>query len=244
MKEYEIISKYFKPLTNSFSGALDLSDDVAIFPKNDKIDYVITTDSILEGAHFIENSMPETIAHRLIVSNLSDIASAGATPKFITLNGSISSKTDEAWLKSFANKIAELQKEYGFHLLGGDTIKSEDKLYFSATIIGEVDSGKALIRRNAKGSDDIYVSGKIGDAYMGLKVLLGSFEDIGKQEKNYFINKYTSPTARISLGEKLIGFANSATDISDGLIIDLQNICDSSNLSAEIKKDAIPLSIG
>lgn len=241
MKEYEIISKYFSPLSSSFNGALNLSDDMAIFSKDGTTDYVITTDAMVEGSHFLENSIPETIAARLLASNLSDIASAGGVPKFYLLNGSISSKTDEKWLKAFADKLSRIQKEFKVHLIGGDTVKSEDKLFFSATVVGEVRKNCALLRSGAKVGDDIYVSGSIGEAYIGLKILEGEMSEFSYEDKNYFINRYIDPKPRIQLGNAIAPFANSCTDISDGFIIDLENICKASGVSAKLDKYLIPV---
>lgn len=242
MKEYEIISKYLKPLASSFDGSLGLSDDVAIFPKDDKTDYVVTTDAMVEGVHFFENSIAEAIASRLLASNLSDIASCGATPKFYLLNGTISSKTDEKWFKDFTSKLQRIQNEFGIHLLGGDTVKCEEKLFFSATVIGEVPKGQALHRNAAEIGDDIYVTGNMGEAYIGMKILKGDFEDLSYEDKNYFINRYVDPKPRVKIGEAIAPYANACTDISDGFVIDMENICDVSNVSAQLDKYLIPIS--
>jgi len=243
MKEYEIIAKYFKPLAYKFAGSLNLEDDVAIFPKDALNEYVITTDSMVEGVHFFENSIAETVASRLLASNLSDIASSGAKPKFLTLNGTINSKTDENWIKSFAEKIDEISKEYGVYLVGGDTVKNDDKLFFAATIIGEIPKGRALNRNKAKIGDDIYVSGTIGEAFLGMQILKGEFEDLEQNDKNYFVNRYTSPTARVELGNELVNLANACADISDGFFIDLENICKSSSHSADVFINKIPIAL-
>ncbi|MDX1949249.1 MAG: thiamine-phosphate kinase [Rickettsiales bacterium] len=243
MKEFELISKYFKPLAKGFSGALSLEDDIAIIPKDKNFDYIITSDGMAEGVHFPENSMAEIIASRLLVSNLSDIASSGGIPKYYSITGSIKKGLDEKWFKGFSSKLAELNKEYNIHLLGGDTIKTNEQLFFSITMIGEVEAGKALLRSTALEGDDIYVSGNIGDAYIGLQILKGEIEKFSYQDKNYFINRYLYPTARIELARNLIGIATACTDISDGLIRDLENICIASKVNAEINKEDIPVAI-
>ncbi len=243
MKEFELISKYFRPLAQGFKGALSLKDDIAIIPKDKPHDYVITTDGMVEGVHFPKDCAPDVIASRLLASNLSDIASCGGTPKFYLLTGSIRKGLDKKWFKSFSKKLAEINKEYGIHLIGGDTVKTSSQLFFSLTLIGEVKKGKALLRSNAKSGDDIYVSGNIGDGWVGLKTLNEEIKNLSSKDKRYFISRYNSPTPRISLGEELVGIVNSCTDISDGLLRDLENICVTSDVSAEIKKENIPVSL-
>lgn len=243
MKEFDIIEKYFKPLAKGFKGALSLKDDIAIFPKDSTHEYIITTDGLAEGVHFPENSMPDVIASRLLNTNLSDIASSGGKPLFYLLTGSIKNGMDKKWFKSFTDKLAEINKKYNIHLIGGDTIKSSEQLFFSVTMIGEVKTGKALLRSNALAGDDIYVSGNIGEGWAGLQILKGEFEKFSYQDKNYFINKYVSPQPRIELGQALVDIATACTDISDGLIRDLENICKASKTKAEIKKERIPLGI-
>lgn len=241
MKEYDIISKFFSPLAGNFSGSFGLKDDIAVIPKDKKTDYVISSDSIVEGVHFLENSIPEAIAARLLASNLSDIASAGAMPKYYMLNGTISSKTDEKWLKAFTDKVSKIQQKNHMELIGGDTVKCEDRLFFSVTIIGEVPKGAALLRSGAKVGDAIYVSGYIGESYMGLQILKGEMDDLSYNDKNYYINRYVDPVSRIDLGKEILPYATSCTDVSDGLLIDLENICDSSSVSAQIDKYLIPV---
>ncbi len=246
MKEYQIISEIFAPLASNYQGALGLTDDIAIFPKDEYVDYVISTDAMVEGKHFLENSIPEAIAARLLTSNISDLASAGATPKFYLINGSISERTDKNWLKDFANKLSRIQKENNIHLLGGDTIKVDKELFFSATVIGEVRKGKALLRSGAKAGDDIYVSGSLGESYIGLQILRSELVQetnikIAYEDKNYFINRYVNPKPRVKLGQHISSFANSCTDVSDGFILDLENICKTSKVSAKLDKYLIPL---
>lgn len=243
MKEFEIISKYFRPLAKGFKGSLALQDDVAIIPKDNQFDYCITTDGMVEGVHFPENSMPDVIACRLLASNLSDIASCGGIPKYYLLTGSIRYGMDKKWFKSFTDKLAEINKKYNIHLIGGDTVKSSDQLFFSVTMIGEVETGKALLRSNALPGDDIYVSGNIGEGWAGLQVLKGEFEKLSYNDKNHLINRFVSPEPRIELGRKLHEITTCCTDISDGLLRDLSNICSASKVHAEIKKEKIPLAI-
>lgn len=241
LNEFEIIKKYFSPLAKAHEGSFGLEDDAAIFPKSNDKDYVVTTDMIVEGVHFFENSMPESIALKLMGTNLSDLAACGATPKYYLLNGTLSKGMDKNWLRDFSGRLGEIQSNYGLKLVGGDTVKSADKKFFSATLIGEVDKGKALLRSTAQDFDDVYVSGRIGEAWLGMQVITGQIENITYYDKNYFINKHFSSLPRVELGEKLLDIATSCTDVSDGLLRDLDNICKASSVSAQLNKELIPL---
>lgn len=243
--EFEFISRYMKPLTHGYSGALQLEDDIAIIPKDKKRDYVITLDTIVEDVHFIWRATPQQIANKLLRSNLSDIASCGAVPRFYLMTGNLSQEMNNNWLKKFTDEISKIQKKYEISLLGGDTVRSEGEKFFSVTMIGEISRGSALLRSGAKIGDDIYVSGKIGEAWVGLKILqnkdFAKKYKIKKEKQQYYIEKHYSPVPRIELGRKLVSIANSCTDISDGLLKDLNNILKSSGVSAEIEAEKIPL---
>lgn len=240
MKEFSLISEYFKPLADVGKGALGLSDDAAFFSANDWEDYISTLDTICEGVHFLRDSEPEVVANRLVIPNLSDLAACGAKPLYYLMTGNITNKQKEEWYQRFCEQLSKLQKEYNFALLGGDTVKGKNNdIFLSATFIGKVKKGEMLKRNGAKIGDDIYVSGKIGGGYLGLQALLKKQDFDDKYES--FIKCYESPTAEIELGQKLVGIANSCTDISDGLVKDLNNICRASETSAEIYLDKIPL---
>lgn len=258
--EFLLIKNYFSKLTDGFSGALNLLDDCGYIKGKNNNDYVVTLDTICEGVHFPKNFPPEYIANRLIVPNLSDLASSGARPLYFLMTGNITQKQNAEWYKNFTKQIAKLQKKYGFSLLGGDTVKTKnDDIFLSATFIGEVKSGRQLTRLAAKAGNDIYVSGKIGGGYLGLQAALTSNplpmgEDVLVSENFFELNKtgegntnylkyYTTPTPRLKLGGELASIATSCTDISDGLVKDLGNICSASKLSAVIYKGKIPLMI-
>ena len=175
-----------------------------------------------------------------MIPNLSDLAACGAKPLYYLMTGNITSKQNEEWYKRFCRQLKKLQNKYGFRLLGGDTVKSSnDDIFLSATFIGKVKKDKMLKRSGAKIGDNIYISGKIGGGYLGLQALLKK-QNFGNKNKA-FIKCYETPTPEIELGQKLVGIANSCTDISDGLIKDLNNICEASEKSAEIYLDKIPL---
>jgi len=237
MNEFGIVSKYFSPLTKNFAGALNLSDDACIFSPDEGYELVITKDVMASDVHFFENDSAFDIAWKLLSVNVSDLAAMGAKPAIYMLGLTLPKGTDEAWLGRFCDGLQKAIEFYGGALAGGDTTSHEGKLILSLTAIGQVKKGSALKRSGATIGDDIYVSGTIGDALLGLLMLKGQMP----KEEN-IISRYHRPTAKIELGQQLAGIATSCIDVSDGLISDMGHICECSNIGAKINIADIPLS--
>ena len=241
MNEYEVIKKIFYPLSFKKEFSLDLEDDAGLLPNKKQI--VVATDSIVEGDHFQKNEKnPLLIAKKLLRSNLSDIASMGAYPFGYTLNLSLPKKLKKnnliTWIKLFAKGLKEDQSKYQIKILGGDTVITDGPLILSVTLFGY--KNKRIIKRSgAKLYDDIYVTGNIGDSGVGYKIALKKL-NLNKNLNNYYVNQYKLPNPPIEFGKKLIIFANAATDISDGLLADLNNIILSSKCGAKIYTENIP----
>ncbi len=244
LEEFSLIKKFFTPLTNNSKISQNLLDDVAkiSLPKNKEL--VISKDLIVENVHFLESDGAFKIASKLLLSNLSDIASSGATPAYYSLGFSKNKKTNLKFVKDFCNGLKSVQDQFRLTLIGGDTVKSE-QLFFSVTIFGIIEKNKILSRLNAKNGDLIFVSGTIGDSFLGLNQnKIAGFKKLNTKEKNYFISRHFFPTPRIDLGKELLknNLSQCACDVSDGLFADLRNICESSKLDAEIYLNKIPLS--
>ncbi len=228
VQEFQLIHRFFKPLTKNKKAARGLADDVAQIS-----DLVVSKDIFVEDVHFLRADGGFKIASKLLRTNLSDLASAGAAPLYYMLGFSKNKETDEKFLRDFSLGLQSLQNEFGLYLIGGDTVKS-DKLFFSITIFGKATKGKTLSRNAAKNGDLIYVSGKIGDAFIGRT----------SKASSYFIDRHFFPTPRIELGKKLIekNLSKCAIDVSDGLLADLNHICQASGLEAKIDLEKIPFS--
>jgi len=233
MNEFSIINKYFSELAGSHG--LMLKDDVATLPKDQN--FAISTDTIIEEVHFLANSDPYKIALKLMGSSLSDLACKALVPEYYFLNLTLNDSVDEIWLEQFARGLSYIQNKYKIGLLGGDTTKHKGSLVISATVFGSYNKN-IITRNNAKIDDHIWVTGNIGDSYLGLKILCGELDF----NSEYLTNKYEEPTPRFEVRECLGSYANSAIDISDGLIQDLEHILESSDCGAFISYGDIPFS--
>jgi thiamine-monophosphate kinase len=240
--EFEIIARYFAPLAAKAPLAFGLTDDAAVYRAAAGYDLVLKTDMIVGGVHFLPNDPPRSIAQKLLRVNLSDLASKGAKPKVYLLNCSLPQSIDEDWIKSFAEGLAADQGEFGLVLVGGDTTATSGPVTLSATVIGEVPRGSMIRRKGARSGDGIWVSGNIGDAAIGLRLLKGEDLGVGKSLSEPCIERYRAPKPRLALGQKLRGLAYACLDISDGLVADLGHMCEVSNVGAEVIADGVPIS--
>lgn len=248
MKEFEIIKKKFLPLSkfnqNIFNPILDsfnLSDDVSLI-KNSKKQYIVSKDIFIENIHFLRSDGGKKIAQKLLLTNISDIASSGGKPLFYFLGFTKNSDLSKKFYDDFADGLKKIQDEFNIVLAGGDTSNSS-QLFYSVTIFGSVDKNKILLRKNASEGDLIYVSNYIGEAFLGLDIKLKKTKKLFNFHKK-LLDKHFYPKPRVELTKILAKnqISKCATDISDGLIADLENICESSNLIAEIDLSSIPIS--
>ena len=236
MHEFKLIKKYFSPLTNSSKSSLNLNDDV-FFDKNNKL--VISIDTYDEGSHFINFKKPELVIKKVVRSSISDLICKGVKPSYYFLSGSGNSKTFSINNLAKINKsLKEEQKKYNLVLGGGDTVYS-NKLSFTVTSVGF--SNKIIYRNNSKVNDDIYVTGNLGDSFLGLLVLKNKIK-LNKKLSTYFVNQYYKPEIKYSLIDHLNKFATSSIDLSDGLITDLEKLTNKQKNSYQLFFDKIPIS--
>jgi thiamine-monophosphate kinase len=241
MHEFERIEKFFTPLA-THAGALGLKDDAALLSPSAGCEFVITTDAITEGVHFVGNESPASIAKKLLRTNLSDLAAKGAKPIGYQLSVMLPSKISDDWLHGFTSGLKEDQERFGVSLLGGDSTLSKGFIALCITAIGEAAKGTALLRSGALPDEMIVVSGSLAESTAGLKLLSSDSDAISAVEKAYLTERYRIPNPRVSLGPLLKGIASSAMDISDGLMQDLTHLCRASLLGAKINFDHVPLS--
>ena len=236
MHEFDLIRKYFSKLSKFNKYSLELNDDV-FFDKKKSL--VISIDTYNEGVHFIDFKKPDLVIKKILRSSVSDLICKGVLPKYYFISGSGNKKTfTKNNLSKISNSLKQEQEKYGISLCGGDTTFS-NKLSFSITSVGF--SKNIIYRNKAKLHDDIYVTGNLGDSFVGLNILQNKIK-ISKKNKDYFVKKYFEPVIQIKLTKELFKFANSSIDISDGLIDDLEKMINKQKLSYKIWEEQIPIS--
>ena len=236
MHEFELINNYFHKLSKKSSSALDLNDDVFFDKKNS---LVISVDTYSEGNHFIDFKKPDLVIKKIIRSSISDLICKGVKPKYYFICGSGSKKTfSRLNLSKISKSLNQEQNKYKIILGGGDTVYS-NKLSFTITSIGFADD--IIYRNKAKIHDDIYVSGNLGDSYMGLLFLKNKIK-LNNLLGKYFTNQYFMPNIQFKLIKQIKKFANTSIDISDGLLTDLEKMINVQKLSYKLNLENIPIS--
>ena len=236
MNEFELIKKYLSKLSSNDKSSLELNDDV-FFDKKRRL--VISVDTYVEGVHFTDFHNPDLVIKRIVRSSISDLICKGVKPKYYFISGSGNKKTfTKKNLEMVSKSLNQEQKKYSINLCGGDTTFSK-KLTFSITSIGFSD--KIIYRNKAKINDDIYVTGNLGDSFIGLKVLQKKI-NLNRNLAKYFRNKYFHPKIHTNITKKLFSFANTSIDVSDGLIADLEKLINNQKLSYIIYLNDIPIS--
>lgn len=238
--EDDLIARYFRPLATD-PGALGLVDDAALL-KASGDDLVVTTDAIVEGVHFLPSDPPESIARKALRVNLSDIAAKGALPAGFVLTLALR-EPNEQWLAPFARALGEDAASFNCPVLGGDTVSTPGPLMISITAFGRVPPGEMVRRTSAKPGDRIAVTGTIGDAALGLRILKGEGEGIDAASRDFLIQRYRVPQPRNALAIAIRSHASAAMDVSDGLAGDLAKLCAASGVSAVVKLTDVPLSV-
>lgn len=238
ISENLIIDQYLSILNFNKKGTYNFKNDAAYiqFKKNKKI--VITSDSISENIDFFKNDDPKSIARKILTINLSDLSAMGATPHSYLLNIFIPKYIDTSWFKIFTAELLRIQKKYKFYLLGGD-LSSSKELSISATFLGLSEYNKIVSQNLVSINDDIWITGNIGDSFVGLQILKKKIK-VKKNVKSYFLKKYLYPKPFMH-GVKFTKYAQSMKDISDGFVGDLSKMLNG-KYGAKINTDIVPLS--
>jgi thiamine-monophosphate kinase len=234
------IREFFAPLAGP--GALGLTDDAALLDCPPGCRLVVTVDQLVEGVHYLADDPPELVARKLLRRNLSDLAAMGAWPRGYLLTSALPARLEDAWVRRFAEGLGDDQRRFGVTLLGGDSTSTPGPASLTLTAIGEVAAGREIRRGGARPGDRVWVSGTIGDAFLGLRVLRGAHAELAPEHRAALIARYRLPDPRVDLGPRLAGLAHALIDISDGLVADLGHVCDVSGVAATIALPAVPLS--
>ena len=221
-------------------AARGLLDDAAVLDWPTGLQLVATHDLLVEGVHYTAGCPASDVAWKLLAVNLSDLAAMGARPVGVLLGVALSGNQPAQWADSFATGLGRALETFAVPLLGGDTVRSGAQTVLSLTALGSVPPGAALARMGAGAGDDLWVSGTIGDAGIGLAAANGVTMDARMAREA--LKRYRRPVPRLALGVALRGIATAAMDVSDGLALDAARLAHAARLIAEIALGAIPLS--
>lgn len=238
MGEFDLIKRFFTRDTRAPQPgvALGIGDDCAVLGPTPGAQWLVSTDMLVEGRHFLSTVAPERLGHKALAVNLSDLAACGATPRAFTLALALP-RADEVFLEGLARGLFALADAHGIALVGGDT--TAGPLNLCITVMGEAPAGQALLRSGARAGDDLYVSGSLGDARLALEAFRGSVS-LSAQDFETARRAMECPQPRVALGQALRGLAHSAIDVSDGFVGDLGHVLARSGLGATVQADALP----
>lgn len=236
--EFDLIQDFFAGLDQGASVRLGIGDDAAALSVPEGHLLHISTDTAVEGVHFLASLSPADVAYRSVMAAASDLAAMGASPQALLLALTIS-EADRAWLEGFSGGLAEVSREIGAPLVGGDTTRGP--LSLTVTVLGSTPVARYLMRSGAQPGDRLCVSGTLGDAAAGLAVLNGELA-VDESAAAFLTTRYTRPSARLALGQALRDCATSCIDLSDGLLADAAHIASASGVGLEIDSALLPLS--
>ncbi|MFL6466905.1 MAG: thiamine-phosphate kinase [Pyrinomonadaceae bacterium] len=239
--EFQFIKHLKERFSLSYTG-----DDCAVLPKDQFSDLLITADLLIEDIDFrLDWSKPAYIGYKSLAVSLSDIAAMGGTPTFALLSLGVPERLwNDKFLEDFYEGWHFLAKRFGIELVGGDISSTADKLAIDSIVLGEVPKGNAIRRSGAKPGDVIFVSGTIGGAVGGLR-LLESKEpyDASDDKVLALVQKQLRPLPQIDLGKQLreLGIVTAMIDISDGISSDIAHICEASAVGAALAAEKLPI---
>lgn len=242
--EFDLIQRFFKTQSEAMLAAnpgsvtLGIGDDCALLKAGPLEEIAITSDMLVSGRHFFADANPEWLGWKALAVNLSDLAAMGAKPLGFTLALALPD-ANPVWLEAFSKGLFAIANQYACPLIGGDT--TAGPLNICITAFGSIPKEKAIRRSGALEGDDIWVSGTIGDARLTLAALRHEIE-LSQTDLALIEGRMHQPTPRIELGSALREIANSALDISDGLLGDLRHVLKQSKRDAEVFLDRLPKS--
>lgn len=238
--EFDLIARYFNRYRTARRDVqLGIGDDCALLTVAEKQLLAVSTDTLVEGIHFLKTIDPADLGYKALAVNLSDLAAMGADPAWVSLALTLPEVNTE-WLEAFSDSLFDQLNYYGMQLIGGDTTRGP--LSMTLTIQGLIPFDRALTRSGAGVGDWIFVTGSLGDSAAGLALLLDQLTVDNAEHRDTLLQRHLRPTPRILQGQALRGLATAAIDISDGLISDLKHVLSASGCGARIDLDALPLS--
>lgn len=238
--EFETIRRLFAPLAHPEWGR-GLRDDVAVVPSRAGHDLVLTKDVLVEGVHFLPTDPLDTVARKLLRVNLSDLAAKGAEPFGYLLACHWSERCGWPERMTFVDGLRADQKAFGVALLGGDTVVTPGPASFSITLLGWTPRGRTVGRGGARVDDLVFVTGSIGDGWLGLQAAQNKLS-LQPDRVAALLEQYRTPTPRVEFSAAIRDFASASIDVSDGLVADLGHLAETSGVRVEIDLETVPRS--
>ena len=239
ISEFDLIQHFFNQEENNRADVIQgIGDDAAVLQPPVAQQLVMTTDTLVAGQHFPENTSPFDIGYKALAVNLSDLAAMGAEPAWILLALTLP-MADKAWLSEFTQGFFSLMHRFQCQLVGGDMTRGP--LSITVQALGFIPSGKALLRSGAQAGDRIYVTGKLGGAGLALADLQNKVDGMTQAQRSAVLTRLNRPDPRVAIGLALRDIASSTIDISDGLAADLGHILAASHVGAVVDVTKIPI---
>lgn len=244
MAEFDLIALIAERAAMSRNDVIvGIGDDAAVLAVPAGQQLVVSTDTLIDGVHFPAGTDPASIGWKALAVNLSDLAAMGASPAWVSLALTVP-EADEAFVTAFIDGFVALAAQHRVALIGGDTTRGA--LSITLTVHGFVPEGQALLRDGARAGDGVFVTGTLGDAAAGLRLVSArqplDSSDAQIQQRAQLIERLDRPTPRIPAGQILRGLASACIDVSDGLMADLGHVAARSGVAIEIDADNLPAS--
>lgn len=244
--EESIIQGYLAPLAAGAPGALGLKDDCAFATPAPGHTFVLKTDAIAEGVHFLADDPPADIGWKALAVNVSDLAAKGARPVGYLMSLAFPSLPTRTWMAGFAHGLGEAQRAFGMHLLGGDTDRRPGPISITPMVLGEVPVGRMVRRGAARAGDLVCVTGSLGDAALGLALRRAPDQrqrwGISEEAAHTLVARYLRPQPRVAFAPTVLAHARAGMDISDGAMKDLGRMCRASGVGARVEIARMPVS--
>ncbi len=220
-----------------------MGDDCAVLETGGKRLLLVTTDTLIEGVHFTDQTLlPEALGWKSLAVNISDMAAMGGTPHTAFLSIALKPESTIRFLESFMVGFKTLADETAIVLAGGDTVQSPSFSVITIALLGDCAPENVVYRSGARVGDNLWVTGPLGNAAGGLFLLRegSSFEPSGYEA---LIQAHQRPMPRLKVGKALgqSGLVHAMIDISDGVAKDLGHICEQSNTGALLQTTSIPM---
>jgi len=220
---------------------LGIGDDAALFRPKRGHETILTCDWFLEGTHFQRDTHPaDAVGWKSLARALSDVAAMGGVPRCFLLSLALPESHTGRWLDAFLGGLRRASRKFACTLAGGDTTRRREIL-ISVTAVGEILCTRAVLRSGARTGDIIYVTGRLGEAELGLRILMRSKTQ--PRSSNSFLSKHLYPEPRLAVGQWLAEkrLATSMMDLSDGLSTDLPRLCAASGVGARVDSALLPV---